>query len=174
MSKKAWICCGGCLVIGLVIGYFVAVARDGSTIANLLATLQLTETGEASDRAFQAYQHESSLVAIYALSEALDRLKAAEDFGATPIYTRRMMTLDELMLRARLARLCLAAGQTNSCEQQVAEALKCAQDVPACRAITNQAALMELIAKADKRPCRLTSHLSLGEGGSSSSSFPAL
>jgi hypothetical protein len=151
MSKKAWICCGGCLIAGLVIGYLVAMTRDGSTIANMLACLQLTETGEASDRAFQAYQHENNPVAIYALTEALDRLKTAEDFGATPCYTKQMMAFDGLMLHGRLARLYLTAGQTNLCEQQIADALKSAQDVPACQAITNQAALMELVAKADRK-----------------------
>jgi hypothetical protein len=151
MSKKAWIFGGGCLIAGLVIGYFVALAQAGSTLANTLAMFQLTETGQACDRAFQAYQHESSPVAIYALSEALGKLKTAEDFGATPVYTKQMMAFDGLMLHGRLARLYLIAGQTNSCEQQVADALKCAQDIPACRAITNQMALMELIAKADRK-----------------------
>jgi hypothetical protein len=151
MSKKAWIVCGGSLIAGLVIGYLVAMERDGSTIATMLAIQQLTETGQASDRAFQAYQHESSPVAIYALTEALDRLKTAEDFGATPIYPKPMMAFDGLMLHGRLARLYLTTGQTSSCEQQVADALKCAQDIPACRAITNQAALMKLIAKADRK-----------------------
>ena len=131
MSKKAWIICGGCLVAGLVIGYFAAMARYGSTIANTLAILQLTEMGQASDRAYQAYQHESSPVAIYALTEALDRLKTAEDFGATPIYTEQMMAFDGSTLHGRLARLYLTAGQTNLCEQQVADALKCVQDIPA-------------------------------------------
>ena len=65
MSKKAWIICGGCLIAGLVIGYFMALAQAGKTIADTLAILQMTETGQASDRAFQAYQHESSPVAIY-------------------------------------------------------------------------------------------------------------
>ncbi len=151
MSKKAWIVCGGCLIAGLVIGYLVATERDGSTVATMLAIQQLTETSQASDRAFQAYQHESACVAIYALTEALDRLKAAEDFGATPIYSKQMMSFDGLLLHGRLARLYLTTGQTNLCEQHVTDALKCAQDIPACRAITNQAALMELIAKADKK-----------------------
>lgn len=150
MSKKAWIIYGGCLIIGLVIGYFVAMARDGGTIANVLAIQQLIDTGQANDRAFQAYQHESNPVAIYALTEALDRLKSAEDFGATPIYTEQMMAFDGMMLHGRLARLYLTSGQTNLCEQQITDALKCAQDIPACRAVTNQAALMELITKADK------------------------
>ena len=151
MSKKAWILCGGCLIAGLAVGYIMAMARYGSTVANVLATLQLTETGQASDRAFQAYQHESRSVAIYAFNEALDRLKTAEDFGPTPIYPKSMMALDGVMLHGRLARLYLAAGQTNLCDQQVADALMCAQDVQACRAITNQATLMELIAKADSK-----------------------
>jgi hydroxyethylthiazole kinase-like sugar kinase family protein len=116
MSKKAWIICSGCLIAGLVIGYFVALAQAGSTIANTLAILQLTETGQASDRAYQAYQHESSPVAIYAFTEALDRLKTAEDYGATPIYTKQMMAFDGLMLHGRLAKLYLTAGQTNLCE----------------------------------------------------------
>ena len=151
MNRKAWICCGVCLIIGLVVGYFVATARDGSTIAQMLAIFQLTQTAQANDRAYQAYLHESSPVGIYALHEALDKLKDAEDFGPTPIYTTNMMAFDELMLRGRLAKLYLAAGQTNLCKQQVDDALKCAQEIPACRAITNQAALMLLIVKADSK-----------------------
>jgi len=150
MSKKAWIICGGCLIAGLVIGYFMALAQAGKTIADTLAILQMTETGQASDRAFQAYQHESSPVAIYAFTEALDRLKTAEDYGATPIYTKQMMAFDGLMLHGRLARLYLVTGQTNLSEQHISDALMCAKDIPACRAITNQVALMELVAKADK------------------------
>lgn len=151
MSKKAWFVCGVCLITGLVIGYFVALAQAGKTIANTLACLQLTETGLASDRAFQAYLHESSPVAVYAFNEALDRLKTAEEFGPTSIYTKQMMALDGLMLHGRLAKLYFTVGQTNLCEQHVVDALKCAQDIPACRAVTNQAALMELIAKADTK-----------------------
>src|SRR5271168_210524 len=98
MSKKAWICCCCCLIAGLLTGYFVAIARDGRVIANTLACFQLTETGEASERAFQAYQHERSPVAIYAFTEALDRLQSAEEFGATPFYTKRMMAFDGLLL----------------------------------------------------------------------------
>jgi hypothetical protein len=151
MSKKAWFCSIGSLIVGLVIGYFAAQARDGSVIANYMAILQLTEMGNVSDRAFQAYQHESSPVAIYAFTEALERLKDAEDFGATPYYPKQMMAFDGLMLHARLAKLYLTAGQTNLCQQQVADALKCVQDIPACQAVTNQAALMELVAKADRK-----------------------
>jgi hypothetical protein len=151
MSKKAWLSCGGCLIAGLAIGYFGAMAKYGSTVANTLACLEMTQTGEADDRAFQAYQHESSPVAIYALTEALDRLKTAEDFGETPYLSKQMMGFDGMMINGRLAKLYLATGQTNLSEQRVADALKCAQDVPACRAITNQAALMELIAKADEK-----------------------
>jgi hypothetical protein len=151
MSKKAWIVCSGCLLVGWAVGYLVEMARAGSTIAKFLAIQQLTETGQASDRAFQAYQHESSPVAIYAFTEALDRLKTAEDFGPTPIFPKQMMAFDGLLLHGRLARLYLTSGQTNLCEQQVDDAIKCAQDVPACRAIINQAALMELIAKADRK-----------------------
>jgi hypothetical protein len=151
MNKKTWILGGGCFIAGLVIGHIVALAQAGKTVANTLAVVQLTETGEACNRAFQAYQHESSPVAIYALSAAVERLKSAEDFGATTLYTKEMMAFDGVMLHGRLARLYLAAGETNSCEDHVAEALKRAQNIPALQTVTNQTALMELIAKADRK-----------------------
>ena len=150
MSKKAWICCGGCLIAGVVIGYCVAMAKYGNTLANTLACLEMTQSGVATDRAFEAYQHESIPVAIYALAEALDRLKTAEDFGVTPYMTKQTMAFDGLMLHGRLAKLYMVIGQTNLSEQQVSGAIICAKDIPACRAITNQVALMKLIAKADK------------------------
>ena len=125
------------------------MAKYGSTVANTLACLEMSQTGEADDRAFQAYHTKAVESAIYALTEALDRLKTAEDFGETLYLTKQMMAFDGLMLHGRLARVYLTAGQTNLCEQQVADAARTSvQDIPACRTITNQAALMELIAKA--------------------------
>jgi hypothetical protein len=75
-----------------------------------------------------------------------------EDAGETPYESRRMMAADEMLIRGRLAKLYLATGQTNLSEQQIAAALECAQ---ACGpqwqgAITNQAALMRVIAEVDK------------------------
>jgi hypothetical protein len=68
MNKKAWLVCISCLIAGLAIGYFCALVHAGGVVANSLALLKEIEITESGKRAFQAYQHESKPIAIYALT----------------------------------------------------------------------------------------------------------
>jgi hypothetical protein len=86
------------------------------------------------------------------MNRALKRVKDMEDESETPFESRPMIACDEMLIHGRLAKLYLATGQTNLSEQQLEDALQCARECsPQWRqAITNQAALMEVIAKIDK------------------------
>jgi hypothetical protein len=149
MTKKSWLYCAGCLVVGLAVGYFYAQASAGRVVANTLASLEVVDLGEAENRAFQAYQHESIPVAIYSLSEYLEKLKAAEQAGATPFVSSQILSIDMMLTHARLAKLYDQTGQTNLSEQHFSEALDCAK-ADSKLTITNRDALMEFVAKIDK------------------------
>ena len=149
MSKKAWFCCGGFLIAGLAIGYVAAQVRDGGIIANTLACLEMTNLGESSERAQKAYQHESLPVAIYALTELLDKQKAAEQIGETAFMSKQIISIDLMLTHARLAKLYTEAGQTNLSEQHFTEALNYAK-ADSKLTITNRETLMDFVAKIDK------------------------
>ena len=149
MSKKVWIVCGGCLITGLVIGYYAAKGRDGSVAANTMAILQFTDMAQAEARAIQAYKHESVPVAIYAMTELLQRQKAAEQIGETPFLSKQIMSVDLMLTHARLAKLYGEAGETNLSEQHFAEALHYAE-ADGKPAITNRDTLMGFVEKIDK------------------------
>ena len=151
MNEKTWLFGCACLITGLVIGYFAMQIKEDRDITNALAVHQFNNTAEIEDRAFQAYRHEDSPIAIYALNEALDKLQSDEDQGETPFMSMKIIRSDEMLTEGRLAKLYLNMGQTNSGEQHVTEALKYAQDLPAYReTVTNQATLMQVIAAFDK------------------------
>src|SRR5476649_2784422 len=97
MSKKAWLNCIGCLIVGLVIGYFYAPAVFGKHIADYYASINLMVLGESENRAYRAYQQESSPVAIYALTEILDRQTEFEQISNNSFSNKRMISID-LML----------------------------------------------------------------------------
>jgi hypothetical protein len=149
MSKHSWLYCIGCLVLGLVVGYFYARASAGRVAANTFATLEFTELGESSERAMKAYQHDSVPVAIYALTEVLDRQKAAEQTGETPLFSKQILSIDLMLTHARLAKLYAEAGQTNLSAQHFDEALRYAK-LDSNLEITNQDELMGFLAKIDK------------------------
>ncbi|MEI8291026.1 MAG: hypothetical protein WCH99_16295 [Verrucomicrobiota bacterium] len=148
MSKNASLYCLLGLVLGLGIGYFYAQARAGRAATNAYATFKMTELGEASERAQQAYKHEIIPVAIYAMSELADKLKAAEQTG-TQYMSRQMLSFDLMLAHARLGKLYGQAGQTNLNAEHVAEALRYAK-TGSNPAITNSAMLMDLVARIDK------------------------
>ena len=150
MSKKAWLNCIGCLIVGFAIGYFYAQAVIGKHIADYYASINLIVLGESGNRAYRAYQHESSSVAIYALAENLDKLKQAEDIGETPFISKQILSIDLMLTHARLAKLYAETGQTNLSSQHIVEALDYAKSGGKFSEITNQAALMEMLAKFDK------------------------
>ena len=65
----------GCLVLGLLVGttgtYLVLMPHYTKKGAEVFFTAEAYKLGEAAERSFQAYKHESKPVAIYALSEYL-------------------------------------------------------------------------------------------------------
>jgi hypothetical protein len=81
MKKKAWIVSICCLIAGLVIGLFCGLICGTKMLATALSLLKAGELTESGDRAFQAYQHESRPVAIYALTQDLNTLRDQEDLG---------------------------------------------------------------------------------------------
>ena len=97
----------------------------------------------------KAYQHDSVPVAIYALTEVLDKQKVAEQFGETPLLSKQMISIDLMLTHARLAKLYAEAGQTNLSAQHIDEALRYAK-VDRNLEITNQDELMDFVAKIDK------------------------
>ncbi|HEX3889298.1 MAG TPA: hypothetical protein VHX90_00485, partial [Verrucomicrobiae bacterium] len=141
MCKKSCFYCIGCLVLGLAAGYFYAQVRAGHVIADTFATLEMTDLGESSERAQNAYQHESIPVAIYALTELLDKQKTAEQIGETPFISRQIISIDLMLTHARLAKLYAEAGQTNLSVQHIDEALNYAK-ADNKLTITNQDELM--------------------------------
>jgi hypothetical protein len=149
MTKKSWLCCGGCLVVGLAVGYFYAQASAGRVVANTFASLEMVDLGDSGNRAFQAYQHETIPVAIYSLSEYLDKLKAAEQAGETPFVSSQILSIDMMLTHARLAKLYEQTGQTNLSEQHFSEALGCAK-ADGKLTIKNRDALLDFVAKIDK------------------------
>lgn len=149
MSKHSLLYCIGCLVLGLVVGYFYARASAGRVVANTFATLEFTDLGESSEHAMKAYQHDSVPVAIYALTEVLDKLKAAEQLGETPLLSKQIISIDLMLTHARLAKLYAEAGQTNLSARHIDEALRYAK-VDSNLEITNQDELMDFVAKIDK------------------------
>ncbi|MEI6195224.1 MAG: hypothetical protein WCS42_12935 [Verrucomicrobiota bacterium] len=149
MSKKAWYCCGVCLIAGMAIGYVSAQVRDGGIIANTMACLNLTDLGESSKRAQNAYQHESRPVAIYALTELLDKQNATDHIGETAFMSKQIISIDLMLTHARLAKLYAEDGQTNLSEQHFNEAINCAK-VGKKSTITNRDTLMDFVTKIDR------------------------
>ncbi len=149
MSKHSWFYCIGCLVLGVIVGYFYAEARAGRAVANAYAAFEITGLGESSGHAQKAYEHESVPVAIYAMTELLDKQTAAEQVGETAFESKRMISIDLMLTHARLAKLYSEAGQTNLNAQHLAEALRYAR-ADSNLVITNEETLMDFVAKVDK------------------------
>jgi hypothetical protein len=109
----------------------------------------MTDIGESQRRAFQTYQHASAPVAIYALTESLDKLKDVEQTGGTKYLGKRALSIDMMLTHARLAKLYAMTGQTNLSAQNLAEALSYAK-TDSNLTITNRDSLMDFVAKFDK------------------------
>jgi len=155
LAKRTFIIATVCFVAGLVLGTgsasFFGDVYSGKQIADGLALFKETEIAAAGERAFTAYQHESQPVAIYALSQYLDALKQAEEFASdnSIIMTRTTIRFDAMLTHARLAKVYAAAGQSDLSAQEIAEALKCAQQDRRLRTITNETALIEFVKRVD-------------------------
>ena len=117
--------------------------------ASAYAAFEITDLGESSERAQKAYEHESVPVAIYAMTELLDKQKTAEQVGETAFESRHMISIDLMLTHARLAKLYSEAGQTNLSAQHFAEALRYAR-ADSNLAVTNQNTLMDFVAKIDR------------------------
>jgi hypothetical protein len=122
----------------------------GRAAARTFALLKFTELGEAEARASQAYQHESSPVAIYALSEALEAEQETAQSGGTPFLSKQSLSMDLMLTHARLAKLYRKTGRTNLSAQHLAEALKYTGAANNNQGITNEAALIDFVARVDK------------------------
>jgi|SRR5208282_1412001 len=149
MSKKSLFYCIACLLVGVAVGCFYTQARTGRVVANTFATLEFSDLGESSERAQNAYQHENAPVAIYALTEVLDKQKAAERIGETAFISKQIISIDLMLTHARLAKLYAQVGQTNLSAQHIEEALDYAR-TDSKLAITNKDTLMDFVAKIDK------------------------
>jgi hypothetical protein len=144
MRKYSWLYCTGCFVLGLAVGYICAQARAGRAVANSIGFFQLMDIAQSEEGAMQAYKHDSVPVAIYAMTELLNKQKAVEQNGGTAFLGKRIASMDLMFTHARLAKLYAEAGQTNLSEQHISEALHYDRD------FTNRDELMDFISKVDK------------------------
>jgi hypothetical protein len=157
MTKRAWFYCGGCLILGLSVGYFYAQARGNRAVASMFACLNIESVVASQRAANEAYEHESSPVAIYALTQSLDRLTECEQsptnftIAGEPFFVSKQQFAFYMMTtHARLAKLYSETGQTNLSVQHIAEALSYAKEGGKYYAVTNDPALMEFISKSAK------------------------
>jgi hypothetical protein len=146
MFKRSFFYCIVSLVLGLLAGYFYAEDRANRAAANAYAALQILDLGQSSEHAWKAYQHESKPVAIYALTELLDKQQAV---GETSFFSRQEISVDLILTHARLAKLYDDVGQTNLSALHITEALRYAS-ANSNLAISNQDSLVDFVAKIDK------------------------
>lgn len=143
----------GCLLSGLLVGvtgtYLVLMPHYTKKGAQVFFTAEAYKLGEAANRSFQAYKHESKPVAIYALSEYLLAMKKAQEIPENVrLVDDRGLYLDMMLTHARLARLYAQTGQTNLSAEHFSEALGCAkQGTPS---VTNQASLEQFVDRIDR------------------------
>ena len=152
MSKKAYLIAFGCFIVGVLLGVGGGMAYWGKQTAQGLALMKEMEIAQYGERAFAAYQHESLQVAIYALSQYLDLLAETEELaGEHAVFmTKHGINFDTMLAHARLAKVYSAAGQLDRSTQHVAKALERASREQRPGGITNEAMLMEIVARIDK------------------------
>jgi hypothetical protein len=157
--EKIWLISLGCLATGLVIGAFCGIIYTTKQFAEALALLKASEMSESGERAFQAYQHESNSIAIYALTQDLKIPQDAKELGNNPFFATPTEIQRRLMFNhARLAKLLAESGQTNASMTHIAEALKYAQEtstdpnvIARFSSVTNEMQLFETLAKFDQK-----------------------
>lgn len=156
MSRKAYFVAVGSFIVGLLLGvggaFFCGGVYSGKKIAEGLALFKEMEIAEFGQRAFAAYQHESPPVAIYALSQYLDKLKKMEELaGEKAVFTTKSgINFDTMLTHARLAKVYAAAGQSDRSSQHIFEALRRAGRDQRLGSISNEAMLMEVLDRIDK------------------------
>lgn len=149
---KTFLLCFVSLLVGLVVGYFIEMIHAGGQFASTLSLVKETQLAESGDHAFKAYQHESSPIAVYALTQDLATLQDAEQLVDDPTSSFQMEVHRRMMLdHARLAKLLAASGATDARTNHIAEALKCAQGSGRLSSITNESQLFDIVAKFDSK-----------------------
>jgi len=108
----------------------------------------MNDLAESSERAQKAYEHETAPVAIYAMTELLDKQKALDETGGNALVSRKMISIDLVLTHGRLAKLYGETGAANLSAQHVAEALHYAQS-DRNLGVTNRDALMDFVAQTD-------------------------
>lgn len=157
MSKKTYFISIGCLIVGLMLGiggtYFFTTVYWGKATANGLFLIKELEIHDSGTRAFEAYQHESRPVAIYALNQHLTALQKAQEIGSeSRVFMTRLEILRCMMFtHARLAKLYAESGETNLSVKHVTEAFKFASETSTFQAVTNQSQLTEILGVFDKK-----------------------
>jgi hypothetical protein len=145
MNKKVWFVCLGSMVAGLAAGYFVDIIHATSIMAKGMLLQKEIALNQSGSAAFEAYQHESRLVAIYALTQDLSTLQDTEqliDDPAQPLHVE--IEYHMMLVHSRLAKLDFGTNE-------ISKALECAQATGRFLSITNETQLFELLAKCDQK-----------------------
>ena len=154
MTKPAWLFCGTGFVAGLAagiaVGVYAAHTGAGAGGSRMFDTLKFMELAASDERAIAAYKHGSPPVAIYALSESLDRMKEAEQFGDTQLFSKRVIADEMMLAHARLANVYAQTGETNLATQHIEAALRCSKEAGRASWFTNRDALLDYVAKLDR------------------------
>jgi hypothetical protein len=153
MSKKAWLLCGGCLIVGLVIGYFSAWFFARHTIVEALACRDWL-MHDMGQHAMQAYHGKDSAVAIYALTSYVSSLQCSVDSevdGYDPFRTSADVQVRLMFAHARLARLFAASGDAIASSNHLAEALRCRQASGRFQSVTNETELFKLLPELNQK-----------------------
>ena len=149
---KISLVCISSLLVGLTIGYFIEMIHAGSQFADTLSLIKETELAESGDHTFKAYQNESTLIAVYALTQDLAALQDAAQLVDDPTSSFQREVHRRMMLdHARLAKLLAASGASSASTNHIAEALKCASGSGRLSSITNEAQLFDIVAKFDSK-----------------------
>ena len=152
MNRKAYFIATGCLLFGVVLGGWGAMAFWRKQMGDMCVRVKEVELVESGERVFAAYKHETPQVAIYALTEHLDTLKKAEQTlgGNAIIFAKHNPNFDMMLAHARLAKVYAAAGQVDLGARQLAEALRRASQDRKLQSITNEIALGDIVDRIDK------------------------
>jgi len=157
MTKRSRLYCGVCFIIGLAVGYFCGLAGINRRATNVNAACNIASVVSSQRKANEAYQQESRPVAIYALTQSLDKLKECEQspehftIAGKPFFMGKQQFAFYMMTtHARLAKLYSETGQTNVSVQHVAEALNYVKEGSKYYAVTNDPTLLEFIGKQEK------------------------
>ncbi len=125
----------------------------GKTVADSLFLIKQLEVFQSGEKAFKAYQHESKPVAIYALTQHLNTLSDAKDIGSeNPVFMSRLQIFREMAFtHARLSRIYEEQAEEDLSAKHISQALHYIAQTDIFAGVTNQAALMDVVAKFDDK-----------------------